>query len=140
MSSSRETTIPPKLYNRRWLSGRPVSLSLTCCSPPELACEVLGPLPYPSWQAMADVALQLITGHSQRTSLAIYQHVAVAGQLADRYQHAMKNVGLWGQLSRSVDDPASTPRRLGSLYSSAGIPTREARRPSAPARRPRAPP
>jgi integrase len=43
---------------------------------------------------LADAELQLITGHSQRTSLAIYQHVAVDGQLADRYQQAMKDVGL----------------------------------------------
>jgi integrase len=43
---------------------------------------------------LADAELQLITGHSQRTSLAIYQHVAVDGQVADRYQAAMKDVGL----------------------------------------------
>jgi integrase/recombinase XerD len=43
---------------------------------------------------LADAELQLITGHSQRTSLAIYQHIAVDGQLADRYQAAMKDVGL----------------------------------------------
>jgi hypothetical protein len=35
-----------------------------------------------------------IAGHSQRTSLAIYRHVAVDRQLADRYQAAMKDVGL----------------------------------------------
>jgi integrase len=43
---------------------------------------------------LADAELQLITGHSQRTSLQIYQHVAVDGQLADRYQAAMKDVEL----------------------------------------------
>jgi integrase len=43
---------------------------------------------------LADAELQLITGHSQRTSLQIYQHVAVDGQLADKYQAAMKEVGL----------------------------------------------
>jgi integrase/recombinase XerD len=43
---------------------------------------------------LADAELQLITGHSQRTSLAIYQHIAVDGQLAERYQAAMKEVGL----------------------------------------------
>jgi len=37
---------------------------------------------------------QLITGHSQRSSLAIYQHVAVDGQPADRYQAEMKGVGV----------------------------------------------
>jgi site-specific recombinase XerD len=43
---------------------------------------------------LADAELQLITGHSQRTSLAIYQHVAVDGHLADKYQEAMKDAGL----------------------------------------------
>jgi site-specific recombinase XerD len=43
---------------------------------------------------LADAELQLITGHSQRTSLQIYQHVCVDGSLADKYQQAMKNVGL----------------------------------------------
>lgn len=43
---------------------------------------------------LADAELQLITGHSQRTSLQIYQHVAVDGQLAERYQAAMKEVDL----------------------------------------------
>ena len=43
---------------------------------------------------MADAELQLITGHARRETLAIYQHVAVDGQLADQYQQAMKDVGL----------------------------------------------
>ena len=43
---------------------------------------------------LADAELQLLTGHSQRASLAIYQHVAVDGQLADKYQAAMKEAGL----------------------------------------------
>jgi len=43
---------------------------------------------------MADAELQLITGHSRRETLAVYQHVAVDGQLADKYQQAMKDVGL----------------------------------------------
>lgn len=43
---------------------------------------------------LADAELQLITGHSQRSSLQIYQHIAVDGQLADRYQQAMKEVEL----------------------------------------------
>ena len=43
---------------------------------------------------MADAELQLITGHARRETLAIYQHVAVDGQLADKYQAAMKDVGL----------------------------------------------
>ena len=43
---------------------------------------------------MADAELQLITGHARRETLAIYQHVAVDGQLADKYQAAMKEAGL----------------------------------------------
>jgi site-specific recombinase XerD len=43
---------------------------------------------------MADAELQLITGHARRETLAIYQHVAVDGALADKYQAAMKEVGL----------------------------------------------
>ena len=35
---------------------------------------------------LADAELQLITGHARRETLAIYQHVAVDGQLADKYQ------------------------------------------------------
>ncbi len=43
---------------------------------------------------LADAELQLITGHARRETLSIYQHIAVDGQLADRYQAAMKEVGL----------------------------------------------
>jgi integrase len=43
---------------------------------------------------LADAELQLITGHARRETLAIYQHVCVDGALADRYQAAMKEVGL----------------------------------------------
>ena len=43
---------------------------------------------------MADAELQLITGHARRETLAIYQHVCVDGALADKYQQAMKDVGL----------------------------------------------
>ena len=42
---------------------------------------------------MADAEIQFISGHSRRETLAIYQHVAVDGQLADKYQEAMKEVG-----------------------------------------------
>jgi hypothetical protein len=38
--------------------------------------------------------LQLITGHSQKTPIQIYQHIAVDRQLAERYQAAMKEVGV----------------------------------------------
>lgn len=43
---------------------------------------------------LADAELQLITGHARRETLAIYQHVAVDGELADKYQQAMRDVGL----------------------------------------------
>jgi integrase len=43
---------------------------------------------------LADAELQLITGHARRETLSVYQHVAVDGQLADKYQAAMKNAGL----------------------------------------------
>jgi integrase len=43
---------------------------------------------------MADAEIQLISGHARRETLAIYQHIAVDGQLADKYQAAMKNVDL----------------------------------------------
>jgi hypothetical protein len=38
--------------------------------------------------------LQLITGHARRETLAVYQHVAVDGALADKYQAAMREVEL----------------------------------------------
>jgi site-specific recombinase XerD len=43
---------------------------------------------------LADAELQLITGHAKRETLAVYQHVALDGQLEDRYQQTMKDVGL----------------------------------------------
>jgi integrase/recombinase XerD len=43
---------------------------------------------------MADAELQLITGHAKRETLAIYQHVALDGQLEGRYQKAMQNVDI----------------------------------------------
>jgi integrase/recombinase XerD len=43
---------------------------------------------------LADAEIQLISGHARRETLAIYQHIAVDGQLAERYQEAMKEVGL----------------------------------------------
>ena len=43
---------------------------------------------------LADAELQLITGHARRETLAIYQHVALDGQLEDRYQATMKEAGL----------------------------------------------
>jgi integrase/recombinase XerD len=41
---------------------------------------------------LADAELQLITGHAKRETLAIYQHVALDGQLEERYQQAMRKV------------------------------------------------
>jgi integrase/recombinase XerD len=38
---------------------------------------------------MADAELQLITGHAKRETLAIYQHVALDGQIEELYQKAM---------------------------------------------------
>ena len=43
---------------------------------------------------MADAELQLLTGHAQRNTLQIYQHLAVDGQLANKYQTAMQQVDL----------------------------------------------
>jgi len=43
---------------------------------------------------MADAELQLLTGHSKRETLAIYQHIALDGELEAKYQQAMKEAGL----------------------------------------------
>lgn len=43
---------------------------------------------------MADAELQLITGHARRETLAIYQHVALDGELEKKYQEAMSKAGL----------------------------------------------
>ncbi|MHC4406783.1 MAG: tyrosine-type recombinase/integrase [Planctomycetota bacterium] len=43
---------------------------------------------------LADAELQLITGHARRTSLEIYQHVAVDGSVAKKYQQAMRQLEL----------------------------------------------
>jgi len=43
---------------------------------------------------LADAELQLITGHSRRETLAIYQNVALDGELEAKYQEAMKGAGL----------------------------------------------
>jgi len=43
---------------------------------------------------MADAELQLITGHARRETLAIYQHVALDGELEAKYQKAMVEAGL----------------------------------------------
>ncbi len=43
---------------------------------------------------LADAELQLITGHSKRETLAIYQHVALDGDLEAKYQTSMKEIDL----------------------------------------------
>lgn len=43
---------------------------------------------------LADAELQLITGHARRETLAVYQHVALDGQIEERYQQAMREVEL----------------------------------------------
>lgn len=43
---------------------------------------------------LADAELQLITGHARRETLAIYQHIALDGELEEKYQQAMKKVDL----------------------------------------------
>lgn len=43
---------------------------------------------------MADAELQLITGHARRETLAVYQHVALDGDLEQKYQDAMRKADL----------------------------------------------
>ena len=43
---------------------------------------------------MADAELQLITGHARRETLAIYQHVALDGDLEEKYQKTMRDADL----------------------------------------------
>lgn len=43
---------------------------------------------------LADAELQLITGHARRETLAVYQHVALDGDLEQKYQDTMKEVEL----------------------------------------------
>jgi len=43
---------------------------------------------------MADAELQLITGHARRETRAVYQHIALDGELEEKYQGAMKEVEL----------------------------------------------
>ena len=43
---------------------------------------------------LADAELQLITGHARRETLAIYQHIALDGDLEAKYQEAMKKADL----------------------------------------------
>ena len=43
---------------------------------------------------LADAELQLITGHARRETLAVYQHIALDGELEERYQEAMRKVDL----------------------------------------------
>jgi integrase/recombinase XerD len=43
---------------------------------------------------LADAELQLITGHARRDTLAVYQHVALDGELEAKYQATMREVEL----------------------------------------------
>jgi integrase/recombinase XerD len=43
---------------------------------------------------LADAELQLITGHARRETLAVYQHVALDGELESKYQASMKAIEL----------------------------------------------
>jgi integrase len=43
---------------------------------------------------LADAELQLITGHARRETLAVYQHIALDGELESKYQEAMKKADL----------------------------------------------
>ena len=43
---------------------------------------------------LADAELQLVTGHSRRKTLAVYQHIALDENLEERYHEAMKQVEL----------------------------------------------
>src|ERR1700746_3239740 len=43
---------------------------------------------------LADAELQLITGHARRETLAVYQHVALDGDLEQKYHRTMKDVDL----------------------------------------------
>lgn len=43
---------------------------------------------------LADAELQLLSGHARRETLAVYQHVALDGDLEQRYQASMKDAGL----------------------------------------------
>lgn len=43
---------------------------------------------------LADAELQLLTGHSKRETLAIYQHIALGCGLEAKYQQAMREAGL----------------------------------------------
>jgi integrase len=43
---------------------------------------------------LADAELQVISGHSKRESLALYQHVALDGNLEAKYQESMRHIEL----------------------------------------------
>jgi integrase/recombinase XerD len=43
---------------------------------------------------LADAELQLITGHSRRESLALYQHIALDNDLEAKYQETMRQIDL----------------------------------------------
>lgn len=48
----------------------------------------------PLMEKLLKSSLQLINGHARRETLAVYQHVALDGELEARYQEAMRKVDL----------------------------------------------
>jgi hypothetical protein len=44
---------------------------------------------------LADAKVQLITGHTRRETLAVYQDIALDGGLEAQYQATMREVDLW---------------------------------------------
>lgn len=46
------------------------------------------------FSGLADAELQLITGHARRETLAVYQHIALDGELEAKYHETMKGVDL----------------------------------------------
>ena len=43
---------------------------------------------------LANAELQILTGHARRETLSVYQHVALDGDLEQKYHEAMKKVDL----------------------------------------------
>jgi hypothetical protein len=60
---------------------------------------------------LADAELQLITGHARRGSLAVYQHVALDGELEQRYPG--------GDAKDRPVAARSTPRSRGPMLTGA---------------------
>ena len=59
---------------------------------------------------MADAELQLITGHARRETLAIYQHIALDGQLEGKYQRGDEQGGIVNEDGRGEDQEFLPPK------------------------------